>query len=142
MKEQKQREQSIQTTRLKTIDTLLHGMTKGAVTPDIFTPSFTFWSNSSHQQNPLPAFLKAMQLLSTLTQNGMAYHRRAIIQQHERCVIEVESQATLTNGEPYANHHVFLLNFVGNKISSIREYMDCTIVAKSITPLLLPLLCN
>lgn len=63
--------------------------------------------------------------LAALTKTGaIALTPQAWTCQGSRVAVETESYAELNNGRVYNNHYHFVFELRGDKISSIKEYLD------------------
>jgi uncharacterized protein len=68
--------------------------------------------------------------------SGLQPHFLSVTAEGERVIVEFEGNATLANGERYANQYCFVITFANGRIKQVHEYY-CTVLAdEKIGPLL------
>lgn len=62
----------------------------------------------------------------------LRFSLRSMIADGEKVAVELHSDGTFRNGEPYANDYVMIYQVRGGKIVSVREYLDTRQIAEGL----------
>jgi ketosteroid isomerase-like protein len=81
------------------------------------------------------AYQGAIRLLARLCTSPIRFTVNAITAQDDRVVIEAHSQATLIDGQDYANAYVFSLRVRDGRIAWIAEHFNALIAQEKLFPL-------
>ena len=80
------------------------------------------------------AYQSAIRLLARMCQSPIRFTVDAITAEDDRVVIEAHSEATLINGEQYANTYVFSLRVRDGRIAWIAEHFNALIATGAAVP--------
>jgi uncharacterized protein len=112
----------------------LAAVTAGDLPDSLLTDDMTAWLTT---QGPVSksAYQGAIRLLARMCQSPVRFTVDAITAQEDRVVIEARSQATLVNGEEYANTYVFSLRVRDGRIAWIAEHFNPLVAQEKLVPL-------
>jgi uncharacterized protein len=112
----------------------LAAVTAGELPDSLLTDDMTAWLTT---QGPVSksAYQGAIRFLATMCRSPIRFTVDAITAQDDRVVIEAHSQATLVNGEEYANTYVFSLRVRDGRIAWIAEHFDPLVAKEKLFPL-------
>ena len=112
----------------------LAAVTAGDLPDSLLTDDMTAWLTS---QGPIPksAYQGAIRLLARMCQSPIRFTVDAVTAEDNRVVIEAHSEATLINGEQYANTYVFSLRVRDGRIAWIAEHFNPLIAQEKLFPL-------
>jgi ketosteroid isomerase-like protein len=112
----------------------LAAVTAGDLPDSLLTDDMTAWL-TTQGTIPKAAYQGAIRLLARMCQSPIVFTVHAITAQDDRVVIEARSQATLINGEEYANTYVFSLRVKDGRIAWIAEHFNALIAQAKLFPL-------
>ncbi len=107
------------------------GVFPGALCCDDMTAWTTLQS-----EHGLAAYAGSIAWMREQTGGTLRFTIDAVTAQDDRIVIEAHSNATLVNGDAYANIYVFILRIRDGMIASVREHYNAAIVQQKLIPLL------
>ena len=112
----------------------LAAVTAGDLPDSLLTDDMTAWLTT---QGPISkaAYQGAIRLLARMCQSPIRFTVDAITAQDDRVVIEAHSQATLIDGQEYANTYVFSLRVRNGRIAWIAEHYNPLIAQEKLFPL-------
>jgi ketosteroid isomerase-like protein len=112
----------------------LAAVTAGDLPDSLLTDDMTAWLTT---QGPVSksAYQGAIRFLAKMCQSPIAFTVDAITGQDDRVVIEARSQATLIDGQEYANTYVFSLRVRDGRIAWIAEHFNPLIAQEKLMPL-------
>lgn len=112
----------------------LAAVTAGELPDSLLTDDMTAWLTT---QGPISksAYQGAIRLLARMCQAPILFTVDAITAEDDRVVVEARSQATLVNGEQYANAYVFSLRVRDGRIAWIAEHFNPLIAQDKLFPL-------
>ena len=112
----------------------LAAVTAGDLPDSLLTDDMTAWLTT---QGPISkaAYQGAIRLLARMCQSPIRFTVDAITAQDDRVVIEAHSQATLIDGQEYANTYVFSLRVRDGRIAWIAEHFNPLIAQEKLYPL-------
>ena len=112
----------------------LAAVTAGDLPDSLLTDDMTAWLTT---QGPVSksAYQGAIRLLAKMCESPIRFTVDAITAQDDRVVIEARSQATLINGQEYANTYVFSLRVRDGRIAWIAEHFNALIAKEQLFPL-------
>jgi ketosteroid isomerase-like protein len=112
----------------------LAAVTAGDLPDSLLTDDMTAWL-TTQGTIPKAAYQGAIRLLAEMCQSPIRFTVDAITAQDDRVVIEAHSQATLVNGQEYANTYVFSLRVRDGRIAWIAEHFNALIAQEKLFPL-------
>ena len=112
----------------------LSAVTAGDLPDSLLTDDMTAWLTT---QGPISkaAYQGAIRLLARMCQSPIRFTVDAITAEDDRVVIEAHSQATLIDGQEYANTYVFSLRVRNGRIAWIAEHYNPLIAQEKLFPL-------
>jgi len=112
----------------------LSAVTAGDLPDSLLTDDMTAWLTT---QGPISKsdYQSAIRLLARMCQSPIRFTVDAITAQDDRVVIEAHSQATLIDGQEYANTYVFSLRVRNGRIAWIAEHYNPLIAQEKLFPL-------
>ena len=112
----------------------LAAVTAGELPDSLLADDMTAWLTT---QGPISrsAYQGAIRLLAKMCESPIRFTVDAITAQDDRVVIEARSQATLINGQEYANTYVFSLRVRDGRIAWIAEHFNALIAQEKLFPL-------
>ena len=112
----------------------LSAVTAGDLPDSLLTDDMTAWLTT---QGPISKseYQSAIRLLARMCQSPIRFTVDAITAEDDRVVIEAHSQATLINGQQYANTYVFSLRVRNGRIAWIAEHYNPLIAQERLFPL-------
>jgi uncharacterized protein len=112
----------------------LAAVTAGDLPDSLLTDDMTAWltTQGTIQRS---AYQSAIRLLARMCQSPIRFTVDAITAQDDRVVIEAHSQATLIDGQQYANTYVFSLRVRDGRIAWIAEHFNPLIAQERLYPL-------
>jgi hypothetical protein len=112
----------------------LSAVTAGDLPDSLLTDDMTAWLTT---QGPISKsdYQSAIRLLARMCQSQIRFTVDAITAEDDRVVIEAHSQATLINGQQYANTYVFSLRIRNGRIAWIAEHYNPLIAQERLFPL-------
>jgi ketosteroid isomerase-like protein len=112
----------------------LAAVTAGDLPDSLLTEDMTAWLTT---QGPVSksAYQGAIRLLAKMCQSPIQFTVDALTAEDDRVVIEAHSQATLINGEQYANTYVFSLRVRDGRIAWIAEHYNVFVAQEKLFPL-------
>lgn len=112
----------------------LSAVTAGDLPDSLLTDDMTAWLTT---QGPISKseYQSAIRLLARMCQSQIRFTVDAITAEDNRVVIEAHSQATLINGQQYANTYVFSLRVRNGRIAWIAEHYNPLIAQERLFPL-------
>ena len=112
----------------------LSAVTAGDLPDSLLTDDMTAWLTT---QGPVskPAYQGAIRLLARMCESPIRFTVNAITAQDDRVIIEAHSQATLIDGQEYANTYVFSLRVSDGRIAWIAEHFNPLIAQEKLFPL-------
>ena len=112
----------------------LSAVTAGDLPDSLLTDDMTAWLTT---QGPISkaAYQGAIRLLARMCQSPIRFTVDAITAEDDRVVIEAHSQATLIDGQEYANTYVFSLRVRNGRIAWIAEHYNPLIAQEKLYPL-------
>jgi ketosteroid isomerase-like protein len=112
----------------------LSAVTAGDLPDSLLTDDMTAWLTT---QGPVSKsdYQSAIRLLARMCQTPIRFTVNAITAEDDRVVIEAQSQATLINGEQYANTYVFSLRVRDGRIAWIAEHYNPLVAQEKLFPL-------
>ena len=121
------------------IERFMSGISVGKVDDELLTDDMTFWSINSGESDRA-RFAGGIALLAKAGSHAISYQITSLISEGDRAVAEVASSGTLINGEPIANTHVFIFEFLDGRIARVKEFMNLFVVKEKIAPVMQTLL--
>jgi uncharacterized protein len=112
----------------------LAAVTAGDLPDSLLTDDMTAWL-TTQGTIPKSAYQGAIRLLARMCQSPILFTVDAITAEDDRVVIEAHSEATLVNGEQYANTYVFSLRVRDGRIAWIAEHFNPLIAKEKLFPL-------
>ena len=111
----------------------LAAVTAGDLPDSLLTEDMTAWLTT---QGPVSksAYQGAIRLLAKMCESPIRFTVDAITVQDDRVVIEARSQATLINGQEYANTYVFSLRVRDGRIAWVAEHFNALIAKEQLFP--------
>jgi len=112
----------------------LSAVTAGDLPDSLLTDDMTAWLTT---QGPISKsdYQSAIRLLARMCQSPIRFTVDAITAEDDRVVIEAHSQATLIDGQEYANTYVFSLRVRNGRIAWIAEHYNPLIAQEKLFPL-------
>ena len=112
----------------------LSAVTAGDLPDSLLTDDMTAWLTT---QGPISKseYQSAIRLPARMCQSQIRFTVDAITAEDDRVVIEAHSQATLINGQQYANTYVFSLRVRNGRIAWIAEHYNPLIAQERLFPL-------
>ena len=112
----------------------LSAVTAGDLPDSLLTADMTAWLTT---QGPISKsdYQGAIRLLARMCQSPIRFTVDAITAEDDRVVIEAHSQATLIDGQEYANTYVFSLRVRNGRIAWIAEHYNPLIAQEKLFPL-------
>ena len=112
----------------------LSAVTAGDLPDSLLTDDMTAWLTT---QGPVSKsdYQSAIRLLARMCQSPIRFTVDAITAEDDRVVIEAHSQATLIDGQEYANTYVFSLRVRSGRIAWIAEHYNPLIAQEKLFPL-------
>ena len=112
----------------------LAAVTAGDLPDSLLTDDMTAWLTT---QGPVSKsdYQGAIRLLARMCQSPIRFVIGAITAEDDRVVVEAHSQATLIDGQPYANTYVFCLRVRDGRIAWIAEHFNPLIAQEKLYPL-------
>jgi len=112
----------------------LSAVTAGDLPDSLLTDDMTAWLTT---QGPISKsdYQSAIRLLARMCQSPIRFTVDAITAEDDRVVIEAHSQATLIDGQEYANAYVFSLRVRNGRIAWIAEHYNPLIAQEKLFPL-------
>jgi hypothetical protein len=112
----------------------LSAVTAGDLPDSLLTDDMSAWLTT---QGPISksAYQGAIRLLAKMCESPVRFTVDAITAQDDRVVIEARSQATLINGQEYANTYVFSLRVREGRIAWIAEHFNALVAQEKLLPL-------
>ena len=112
----------------------LAAVTAGDLPDSLLTDDMTAWLTT---QGPISksAYQGAIRLLAKMCESPIRFTVDAVTAQDDRVVIEARSQATLINGQEYANTYVFSLRLRDGRIAWIAEHFNALAAQEKLLPL-------
>jgi hypothetical protein len=113
----------------------LAAVAAGDLPDSLLTDDMTAWLTT---QGPISksAYQGAIRLMAEICKSPIRFTVDAMTAQDDRVVIEAHSQATLINGEEYANTYVFSLRVRDGRIAAIAEHFNPLIAQEKLFPLI------
>ena len=112
----------------------LAAVTAGDLPDSLLTDDMTAWLTTQGSISKA-AYQGAIGLLARMCQSPIRFTVDAITAQDDRVVIEAHSQATLIDGQEYANTYVFSLRVRDGRIAWIAEHFNPFIAKEKLFPL-------
>ena len=112
----------------------LSAVTAGDLPDSLLTDDMTAWLTT---QGPISKsdYQSAIRLLARMCQSPIRFTVDAMTAEDDRVVIEAHSQATLIDGQEYANTYVFSLRVRNGRIAWIAEHYNPLIAQEKLFPL-------
>ena len=112
----------------------LSAVTAGDLPDSLLTDDMTAWLTT---QGPISKsdYQGAIRLLARMCQSPIRFTVDAITAEDDRVVIEAHSQATLIDGQEYANTYVCSLRVRSGRIAWIAEHYNPLIAQEKLFPL-------
>ena len=112
----------------------LSAVTAGDLPDSLLTDDMTAWLTT---QGPVSKsdYQSAIRLLARMCQSPIRFTVDAITAEDDRVVIEAHSQATLIDGQEYANTYVFSLRVRNGRIAWVAEHYNPLIAQEKLFPL-------
>ena len=112
----------------------LSAVTAGDLPDSLLTDDMTAWLTT---QGPISKsdYQSAIRLLARMCQSPIRFTVDAITAEDDRVVIEAHSQATLIDGQEYANTYVFSLRVRNGRIAWVAEHYNPLIAQEKLFPL-------
>jgi ketosteroid isomerase-like protein len=98
---------------------------KGDLTDDLLTPDMSAWTTLGPLEKA--AYREAVRNVMSLFVGGagsFTYTIDAMTAEDDRVVVEIRSNGTFTDGEPYANTYVFVLRIRDGRVASVAEHFN------------------
>jgi ketosteroid isomerase-like protein len=111
----------------------LAAVTAGDLPDSLLTDDMTAWLTTQGTISK-SAYQNAIRLLARICQSPIRFTVDAITAQDDRVVIEAHSQATLIDGQEYANTYVFSLRVRDGRIAWIAEHFNPLIAQERLYP--------
>jgi uncharacterized protein len=108
---------------------------QGDLPDNLVTGDMAAWTLTSGDTDKV-RFASGVRLLATIFSGTLVYTMDSITAEDDRVVAECQSRGKLVDGQDFHNHHVFLFEIRDGRISSVREYMNPTVVMEKIVPLM------
>ena len=108
---------------------------KGELPADVMADDVQVWTLTSGATDR-DRFASGVRALAAIFGGTLNYHIDRLVEEGNCAIAETRSSGTLTNGEAFANVHVFAFDFTGGRISGVREYMNPEVVQRQIVPLM------
>jgi ketosteroid isomerase-like protein len=89
----------------------------------LLTPDATFW-DPRRGEIPAAAYVAAAQAFNRNFAEPLEMVLVGSTTEDDRVVLELECEVPLVNGRVYRNHYLILFRFEGDRIASVREYID------------------
>jgi ketosteroid isomerase-like protein len=98
--------------------------------------------NASKFGGPKPreTVIGSTDIFKRLMPNGINFTIHSITAEGDRVLAELESNTTLSNGQPYHNRYVMAFTFADGKIKHVNEYLCSKTVDEVLYPALAPLM--
>jgi hypothetical protein len=112
----------------------LAAVTAGDLPDGLLTDDMTAWL-TTQGTIPKSAYQNAIRLLARMCQSPIRFTVSAITAEDDRVVVEAQSQATLIDGQAYANTYVFSLRVRDGRIAWIAEHFNPLIAQERLYPL-------
>jgi uncharacterized protein len=112
----------------------LAAVTAGELPDSLLTDDMTAWLTT---QGPVSKsdYQGAIRLLALMCQSPIRFTVDAMTAEDDRVVVEAHSQATLIDGQEYANTYVFSLRVSNGRIAWIAEHCNPLIAQEKLFPL-------
>jgi len=112
----------------------LAAVTAGDLPDSLLTDDMTAWLTT---QGPVSKsdYQGAIRLLAKMCQSPIRFTVNAMTAEDDRVVVEAQSQATLIDGQQYANTYVFSLRVRNGAIAWIAEHYNPLIAQEKLIPL-------
>ncbi len=102
---------------------VVHGIRDGQVPQEHFTPDAT-WTVLGNDPMPLADFLGGLARMTQLRDGEGTMTIHGITDGGDRVAVEAEGSLPMQFGLVYRNQYHFLFEFSGDRIRSVKEYMD------------------
>ncbi|HTR92550.1 MAG TPA: nuclear transport factor 2 family protein [Trebonia sp.] len=112
----------------------LAAVTAGDLPDSLLTDDMTAWLTTQGAVSK-SEYQGAIRFLAKLCQSPILFRVDAITAQDDRVVIEARSEATLVDGQQYANTYVFSLRLRDGRIAWIAEHFNPLIAKEKLFPL-------
>lgn len=107
---------------------------------DRLTDDATWWIGGKPELFDLAGTKTKAQMAELLgalvpaTKNGLSVTPSAMVAEGNKVAVEAESYGEFLNGRVYNNFYHFLLEFRGDKIASVKEYLDTQHTVETLKP--------
>ena len=112
----------------------LAAVTAGDLPDALLTDDMTAWL-TTQGTIPKSAYQNAIRLLARMCESPIRFTVSAVTAEDDRVVVEAQSQATLIDGQAYANTYVFSLRVRDGRIAWIAEHFNPLIAQERLYPL-------
>jgi ketosteroid isomerase-like protein len=112
----------------------LAAVTAGELPDNLLTDDMTAWLTTRGEISK-SEYQGAIRLLAKMCQSPIRFTVDAMTAEDDRVVIEAHSQATLIDGQPYANTYVFSIRVRNGSIAWIAEHYNPFIAQEKLLPL-------
>lgn len=112
----------------------LAAVTAGDLPDSLLTDDMSAWLTTAGPVSKSD-YQGAIRLLARMCRSPIQFTVDALTAEDDRVVIEAHSQATLVNGEEYANTYVFSIRVRDGKIAWIAEHYNALIAQEKLIPL-------
>lgn len=106
---------------------------RGELPAHLMAEEFSAWILTSGEMEG-SRFVLGVRLLGEIFGGTLTYEVDSVTAEGDRIAAEVRSHGRFTDGEPFANVHVFVLELCEGKIARVKEYMDPGPVRTQIGP--------
>jgi ketosteroid isomerase-like protein len=107
----------------------------GELPDELLTDDFSAWLQTTGDIDR-DGYKGAVRWLASVCKVPIRFEVVAITGEADRVVVEATSQATLVNGERYANSYVFSIRVEDGRIAHIREYYNALETSAKLLPLM------
>jgi uncharacterized protein len=112
----------------------LAAVTAGELPDSLLTDDMTAWLTTQGSISKSD-YQGAIRLLAKMCRSPIRFTVNAITAEDDRVVVEARSQATLVDGQEYANTYVFSLRVTDGRIAWIAEHYNPLIAQEKLFPL-------
>lgn len=109
-------------------------VTAGELPDSLLTPDMTAWTTTQGRMAKAE-YQRVIRLLARISARPLTFTIESITAEDDRAVAEVHSEGTLINGEDYQNTYAFVFRIRGNRIASVAEHFNASIVQAKMLPL-------
>jgi ketosteroid isomerase-like protein len=116
----------------------LAAVTAGDLPDDLLTDDMTAWLTTQGTVSKSD-YQGAIRLLAQMCKSPIQFTVDALTAEDDRVVIEAHSEATLINGQHYANTYVFSIRVRNGRIAWIAEHYNALVIQETLLPLAMSL---